>query len=86
VNFRTLKLYSDDIAVLERRFEKRENAIGMSLKASNAIFAVTVPHWLAAIMALTLAVGPWIRWKFRLRTLLIATALIGVALGIIVAI
>jgi hypothetical protein len=32
-----------------------------------------------------LAVAPWLRWRFSLRTLLIATALISLGLGIIVA-
>jgi hypothetical protein len=46
-----------------------------------------VPHWFAVISAATVAAVPWIsqaRWRFSLRTLLIATALIALVLGTIV--
>jgi hypothetical protein len=44
------------------------------------------PHWFAAIVSVTLAAVPWIRWsnRFSLRTLLIATTLVAVVLGWIV--
>ena len=49
---------------------------------------VTVPHWfLILVIALlaTLTWMPWLPWRFSLRTLLIATTLVAVALGIVVA-
>ena len=46
---------------------------------------VTLPYWLVVGLCTVLAAGPWFRCRFSLRTLLIATTLVAVALGIIVA-
>jgi hypothetical protein len=43
-----------------------------------------VPSWFAVVLASSLSAVPWIRWRFSLRTLLIATTLVAVALGLIV--
>jgi hypothetical protein len=49
---------------------------------------VSVPHWFAvvlcAICAITVVVSPEWHWRFRIRTLLIATTLVAVGLGLIV--
>jgi len=44
-----------------------------------------VPQWFVTMVAVTLAVAPWLRWskRFSLRTLLIATTLLAVGLGLI---
>ena len=42
-----------------------------------------VPHWFGVLLFAALAVVPWIR-RFSLRTLLIATTLVAVALGLII--
>jgi hypothetical protein len=44
------------------------------------------PHWFASIVAVIFAATPWIRWsnRFSLRTLLFATTLVAVLLGLIV--
>jgi hypothetical protein len=44
---------------------------------------IVVPYWAALLMATTLTLFPWIRVRFSLRTLLIATALVAVGLGVI---
>ena len=44
-----------------------------------------LPHWFAALCPAALAAIPWIRWRFSLRTLLIATTLVAAALGTILA-
>ena len=44
-----------------------------------------VPHWFLVISTAALAVLPWIKWRFSLRTLLIGMTLVAVGLGIIVA-
>jgi hypothetical protein len=44
----------------------------------------TAPHWFAMLTALAIAATPWLRWRFSLRTLLIATTLVAVVLGLIV--
>jgi asparagine N-glycosylation enzyme membrane subunit Stt3 len=48
-----------------------------------------VPFWFLAFVSATTAVLPWlpwIKWRFTLRTMLIATTLVAVVLGLIVAV
>ena len=47
---------------------------------------VLIPYWLPCLAAAALAAWPWLKWpkRFSLRTLLIATTLVAVALGMIV--
>jgi hypothetical protein len=47
---------------------------------------VRMPHWFIALSITMLASVPWIRWskRFSLHTLLIATTLVSVVLGLIV--
>jgi hypothetical protein len=47
--------------------------------------SIMVPHWFAAVFAAALAGAPWIRLRFSLRTLLVATTLVAVTLGTIFA-
>jgi hypothetical protein len=42
------------------------------------------PHWLLIAGFTAVAVAPWIHWRFSLRTLLIATTLVAVGLGLFV--
>jgi hypothetical protein len=53
---------------------------------SGSFVIVGFPDWFVILIATTLAVVPWIRWsrRFSLRTLLIATTLIAMMLGIVV--
>jgi hypothetical protein len=44
-----------------------------------------LPTWMVFVLFVTLGAAPWIRWRFGLRTLLIATTLIGLLLGLIIA-
>jgi hypothetical protein len=46
---------------------------------------VKVPYWLLILLLAALATSPWVTWRFSLRTLLIATTLVAIALGLIVA-
>jgi hypothetical protein len=46
--------------------------------------AVWMPSWFLILVFAMLAAAPWIRWRFSLRTVLIATTLVAVALGLIV--
>jgi hypothetical protein len=43
---------------------------------------VVMPYWLPIFSTVALAAIPWLRWRFSLRTLLIATTLIAVGLGV----
>jgi hypothetical protein len=45
---------------------------------------VRTPHWLPILLSAALVAAPWLRWRFSLRTLLIATTLVAVVLGAIV--
>jgi hypothetical protein len=45
---------------------------------------VGIPSWLAVISTAGLAIVPWLICRFSLRTLLIATTLVAVGLGLIV--
>jgi hypothetical protein len=46
--------------------------------------SVASPYWVPFILTATVAALPWIRWRFSLRTLLIATTLVAVVLGLII--
>jgi hypothetical protein len=52
----------------------------------NYLESFDVPYWMPTIAATTFAMLPWISWpnRFSLRTLLIATTLVAVLLGIII--
>jgi hypothetical protein len=43
-----------------------------------------IPDWLPVLVAAVFAIIPWLRWRFSLRTLLIATTLVAAVLGLIV--
>ena len=45
-----------------------------------------VPDWFLVLISLVSAAAPWLRWscRFSLRTLLIATTLVAVVLGLVV--
>jgi hypothetical protein len=47
---------------------------------------IIIPYWLSCLAAATLATWPWLKWpkRFSLRTLLIATTLVAVVLGLVV--
>jgi hypothetical protein len=45
---------------------------------------IQAPNWFPIVVAATLATAPWLRWRFTLRTLLIATTLVAILLGLIV--
>jgi hypothetical protein len=42
------------------------------------------PHWFLVTLCFAFGAAPWLRWRFTLRTLLIATTLVAVVLGLIV--
>jgi hypothetical protein len=47
-------------------------------------FFIYSPHYIIVVMSAAIAVLPWLRWRFSLRTLLIAMTLVAVVLGLIV--
>src|SRR5262245_19973439 len=67
----------------------RDYAKAVGMKSETRYFGRTqfgflLPSWLLVVVTITLAAAPWMRWKFSLRTLLIATTLIAVVLGLVV--
>jgi hypothetical protein len=46
---------------------------------------ISIPHGIVILLSGALAALSWLRWKFSLRTLLIATTIIGLILGILIA-
>jgi hypothetical protein len=53
---------------------------------SRSVWIVAIPYWFLAALAGVFAAAPWMRpleWRYSLRTLLIATTLVAVVLGIV---
>jgi hypothetical protein len=65
---------------------RKAGALGFAFHVDRVVTALLVPHWLPALLFATLAAAPWISrsWRFSLRTLLIATTLVAILLGLIV--
>jgi hypothetical protein len=56
---------------------------GFGLSHSPDVQFVSFPHWFLALLSAAFATAPWLRWRFSIRTLLIAMTLVAVALGLI---
>jgi hypothetical protein len=67
---------------------RKEGVLGFAYYDDSFVTAFIAPHWLPAVFFAALAVIPWISssWRFSLRTLLIATTLVAVGLGVLVAV
>jgi hypothetical protein len=63
---------------------KKVGTLGFSAYSGEYGINVASPHWFLATLAGLFALVPWMR-RFSLRTLLIATTLVAVGLGIVVA-
>jgi hypothetical protein len=66
---------------------RKGGVLGFAYYNDGSITAFIAPHCLLALLAAALAVIPWISrsWRFSLRSLLIATTLVAVVLGLAVA-
>jgi hypothetical protein len=51
-------------------------------ESGSQAFSIFLPMWVPIVMSVGLGVSPWLRWHFSLRTLLVATTLIAVGLGL----
>jgi hypothetical protein len=67
------------------RFPRFKTNTGFAWSATPNAMSLTVPHWLLVLCCLLLSTTPWIHWRFSLRTLLIATALVAGVLGLLMA-
>jgi hypothetical protein len=92
---RTLKVYlSGDqpkqfIITLDSRMgyfgqSDKYELLGLGYSPDRRWPQITVPYWFPVIVFGFVAAIPWLPWKFSLRTLLIATALFAVVLGVMV--
>jgi hypothetical protein len=50
---------------------------------SSGATGIVVPYWFVLVIVSGLAYLPWLRWRFSLRTLLIAITLVAILLGLI---
>ena len=57
---------------------------GFCVKQFTSAIGVSAPYWFLFVSTASLAVAPWIRRSFSLRTFLIAITLIAVVLGLVV--
>ena len=57
---------------------------GFAFFHAGGSWAIHIPHWFATSGLAALAAAPWLRWRFRLRTLLIATTVVALVLGLVV--
>jgi hypothetical protein len=60
-----------------------QNAIGFGVIRTPNGKGLILPHWLPVLVATAFGALPWLTWRFSLRTLLIATTLVAVALGLV---
>ena len=60
--------------------------LGFYVELSRIRGVLSMPYWFLAALATSLSIFPWTNWsrRFSLRTLLIATTLVAVGLGLIV--
>jgi hypothetical protein len=64
----------------------RRDVFGFALVADSNNLGITIPYWLAVLSTATVGCLPWARWskRFSLRTLLMATTIFAVVLGMAV--
>jgi len=64
----------------------RRDGASWKFITSPSTWIIFFPYWFPTLLAAVAAVAtaPWLRWQFSLRTLLIATTLVAVVLGVIV--
>jgi hypothetical protein len=84
-SFSTTPMNRTDIKTISVRFD----AISFATAKYHAVRqgkGHMVPYWAIVLPSAALASVPWIRWskRFSLRTLLIATTLVAVVLGVVV--
>jgi hypothetical protein len=69
---------------LEKEFGYRTMLGFVKYRKNPGSFRIRVPYWFLFSLSAVFAAIPWLRWRFSLRTLLIATTLVAVGLGVIV--
>ena len=65
----------------------QDSYLGFGSVSNGLTYSLQLPHYFPVVLFGIIAASPWlplIRWRFSLRTLLIATTIIAVVLGLIV--
>jgi hypothetical protein len=63
----------------------RMMASGFNLVPLPGGWRLDLPYYFVLPLVMAVAAAPWLRWRFSLRTLLISTTVMALALGLIVA-
>jgi hypothetical protein len=74
----------DQMQTVRRIYAKDVSAWGFGAIHRAKSFVIFAPHWFYLSLAAIAAALPWLRWRFSLRTLLIAITLVAVLLGTVV--
>jgi hypothetical protein len=89
-SFQKWSMQSRTPAQLEAIYEQMRQGGGQVRRSAEPHFGLTgdgaiqFPHWLPTVTVAILASLPWVSPRFSLRTLLIATTLVAVVLGLVV--
>jgi hypothetical protein len=75
----------DQMQTVRLIYAKAVNARGFGAIRRAPSFVFLAPYWFYVSLATIAAALPWLRWSFSLRTLLIATTLVAIVLGLVVA-
>jgi hypothetical protein len=70
-------------------FDNLKTAAGIKIHRGykgRGVEAVSISYWLICLIGLCGGAIPWIPWRFSLRTLIIATTVVAVVLGVVVAV
>lgn len=70
----------------ESDFQRLTTNAGLRIVRNDSdgnLLEVSISYWLLTAATVFVAAAPWLRWRFSLRTLLIATTFVAVVLGLI---
>jgi hypothetical protein len=65
-------------------FDQDYRGSSWSFISESNVTDIGIPHWFAVLVSGACTTLPWLRYRFSLRTLLIATTLVAVVLGLVV--
>lgn len=69
--------------IISEQIEQPGSTVGFTFRRKRGAWSLSVRHWFLVLLCFMLAAAPWLKWRFSLRTLLIAMALIALGLGIV---
>ncbi len=63
----------------------QKSILGFGIASEPQTWTLRVPYWFTIALLATCGCAPWIPYRFSLRTLLIATTLLALTLGLVIA-